>query len=215
MLLNRVCGGDWPGTMGVRRSILRRTNGYSGSVMFENLELVRTVTAAGGRERVLLGTYVLRRPSTTRHFWSQRVRQAYDEFARPARMGAQLAVLPAVAALVSARRWRVLGAAVGAAVVAAEIGRRREGAARVFPMSATLFAPVWIAERAVCSWLAVAARLTLGGVPYRGAILNHAATSSRVLEARYADVRNATRAHSASDGRSIHPTRRGSPRRSV
>src|SRR5215217_4010099 len=49
MLLNRMTGGDWPGTLGVRRSVLRATNGYDGRVMFENLELVRTVLAAGGR----------------------------------------------------------------------------------------------------------------------------------------------------------------------
>src|SRR5256885_8260739 len=49
-LLNRISGGDWPGTLGVRRSRLVATNGYDGDVMFENLELVRTVTAAGGVE---------------------------------------------------------------------------------------------------------------------------------------------------------------------
>src|SRR4051812_7594126 len=84
MLLNRVWGGDWPGTLGVRRSILRATGGYDGRAMFENLELVRTVLAAGGRESVPLDLFVARRPSTARHFWSQRVRQAYDELARPA-----------------------------------------------------------------------------------------------------------------------------------
>ncbi|MFL5907275.1 MAG: glycosyltransferase, partial [Solirubrobacterales bacterium] len=78
-LLNRVTGGDWPGTLAVRRSALARTGGYDGSAMFENLELVRTVVASGGREVVLRDALVARRPSTTRHFWSQRVRQAYDE----------------------------------------------------------------------------------------------------------------------------------------
>ena len=48
-LLNRISGGDWPGTLGVRRSMLRRTGGYDGRAMFENLELVRTIVAAGGR----------------------------------------------------------------------------------------------------------------------------------------------------------------------
>ena len=47
ILLNRISGGDWPGTLGVRRSALRRTRGYDGNAMFENLELVRTVTASG------------------------------------------------------------------------------------------------------------------------------------------------------------------------
>ena len=185
MLLNRLTGGDWPGTLGVRRSRLQATNGYDGSVMFENLELVRTVLASGGRERVLYGAYVLRRPSTTKHFWSQRVRQAYDEIARPARFIVQLAVLPLVLTLAITGHW--LAIAVGAAliVIAAEGGRRREGATRVFPASTPLFALLWLAERAVCSWLALGARIVLGGVPYRGTILHRAATPMRVLRRRY------------------------------
>jgi hypothetical protein len=186
MLLNRVWGGDWPGTLGVRRSILRATDGYDGRAMFENLELVRTVLAAGGREAVPLDLFVARRPSTTRHFWSQRVRQAYDELARPARLATQLAVLPLGVLAVARFGWSAL--AVGAVAVAgvAEVGRRRAGGASVFPVSASLFAPAWLAERAVCSWLAVGARVVLGGVPYRGTVLRHAATPMSVLRARLA-----------------------------
>ena len=192
MLLNRLTGGDWPGTLGVRRSRLQATNGYDGSVMFENLELVRTVLASGGSERVLYGAYVLRRPSTAPHFWSQRVRQAYDEIARPLRFVVQLAVLPLVLALAITGHWVaiILLAALGA--LAAEIGRRRKGATRVFPASTPLFAPLWLAERAVCSWLALGARIVLGGVPYRGTILHRAATPMRVLRRRYALSRKTT-----------------------
>lgn len=46
-LLNRLAGGDWPGTLGVRRSVLLDAGGYSGDVLFENLEMVRTIKAAG------------------------------------------------------------------------------------------------------------------------------------------------------------------------
>ena len=192
MLLNRLTGGDWPGTLGVRRSRLQATNGYDGSVMFENLELVRTVLASGGRERVLSGAYVLRRPSTTRHFWSQRVRQAYDEIARPARFATQLAVLPAVLALAVTTHWLAIAIGAAAIVTAAEVGRRREGATRFFPASTPLFAPLWTAERAVCSWLALGARIFLGGVPYRGTILHRAATPMRVLRRRYAAASTST-----------------------
>ncbi|HEY7861517.1 MAG TPA: hypothetical protein VIB98_08720 [Gemmatimonadaceae bacterium] len=185
MLLNRLTGGDWPGTLGVRRSILQATNGYDGSVMFENLELVRTVLAAGGREAVLLGAYVRRRPSTARHFRGQRVRQAYDEIARPARFAIQLAILPVVLTLAITRHWLAITILAAAVVLAAEMGRRREGATRVFPPVTPLFAPLWLAERAVCSWLALGARILLGGVPYRGTILHHAATPMRVLRRRH------------------------------
>lgn len=186
MLLNRLTGGDWPGTLGVRRSRLQSTNGYDGSVMFENLELVRTVLASGGTERVLYGVYVLRRPSTTTHFWSQRIRQAYDEIARPARMAAQLAALPLTLAFAISGRWLAIAIGAAAIVIAAELGRRRERATRVFPASTPLFAPLWVIERAICSWLALGARIFLGGVPYRGKILHRAATPMRVLRQRYA-----------------------------
>ena len=189
MLLNRMMGGDWPGTLGVRRSILRATGGYDGGVMFENLELVRTVRAAGGREEILLGAYVLRRPCSARHFWSQRVRQAYDELARPGRMAAQLTLLPAAIALGARGRWRLLGTAAIVVAGLAELGRGRAGGRRVFPLSASLAAPAWLAERAVCSWLALGARVFLGGVPYREGVLRHAATPMRVLRARHAATR--------------------------
>jgi hypothetical protein len=188
MLLNRLWGGDWPGTLGVRRSILRATGGYDGRAMFENLELVRTVLAAGGTDSVPLDLFVARRPSTTRHFWSQRVRQAYDEIARPGRLAAQLAVLPVAALGVARFGWPVLAVAAAAVAAAAELGRRRAGGATVFPVSASLLAPAWLAERAVCSWLAVGARVALGGVPYRGTVLRHAATPMRVLRARLAPL---------------------------
>lgn len=185
MLLNRMTGGDWPGTIGVKLAYLRATGGYDGRALFENLELVRTVVAAGGKERALLGAYVLRRPSTARHFWSQRIRQAYDEMARPARLITQLAVLPLTVTLALAGRWYALAVAVIAIIIVAELGRWQAGGRRFFPFTGSLFAPVWVAERAICSWLALFARIALGGVPYRGTILRHAATPLRELRARY------------------------------
>ncbi|MDB4882152.1 MAG: hypothetical protein JWL95_918 [Gemmatimonadetes bacterium] len=186
MLLNRMLGGDWPGTLGVRRSMLMATNGYDGRAMFENLELVRTVTAAGGTHALLLDTFVARRPSTTSHFWSQRVRQAYDELARPARLVAQLAILPLAIMGALTIGWRALTAVALVVIAVAELGRRRAMGRRVFPASAALLAPAWVVERAICSWVAVACRLVLGGVPYRGTVLRHAATPERVLRARLA-----------------------------
>ncbi|MGI8508111.1 MAG: glycosyltransferase [Gemmatimonadaceae bacterium] len=196
MLLNRATGGDWPGTLGVRRAVLRATGGYDGSVMFENLELVRTVLAAGGNEQVLLGAYVLRHPSSTQHFWSQRVRQAYDEMARPGRLAVQLAVIPAIMHLIRKSRWQLLAAGIASIAAVAEFGRRRAGGAAVFPVSSSLLAPVWFAERAVCSWLALGAHFTLGGIPYRGAVLCQAATPIPVLEARHSGSYHRLQLHS-------------------
>ena len=178
-LLNRVTGGDWPGTLVVRRGAL--PDGYAGDALFENLELVRTVVAGGGREVLALDIVVPRRPPTTARFLEQRVRQAYDEWARPWRLLAQLAVLPAVL------RWR--GRAVVAitvsSVVTAEIGRRRAGGARIWPITAALWAPAWVAERSVTSWLALGARLR-GGVRYRDGRLPLAANPVRRIRRQLA-----------------------------
>jgi hypothetical protein len=185
ILLNRISGGDWPGTLGVSRSALLRAGGYDGKVMFENLELVRTIVAAGGNEQLLLGTLVARRPSSTRHFFSQRVRQAYDEFARPWRLAFQLSLMPLAIFAALSGRVVFIGIAALTTVIFAEIGRRRAGATRVFPFAASLAAPFWLLERAVCAWLAVACRVVYGGVPYRGRVLRKAATPLRKLRARF------------------------------
>jgi hypothetical protein len=180
-LLNRALGADYPGTLGVRRDVLLTAGGYDGAALFENLELIRTIRAAGGREVRLDGLAVVRRPPTLRHFLGQRVRQAYDDLAQPFRLAVELAVLPAT--VWAARRpVRLLAGAAGVALLA-EAGRRRAGGARFFPATAALWAPLWLAERAVCVWLAVLARLR-GGVRYRGRRVVLAAHSVRTLRAR-------------------------------
>jgi hypothetical protein len=157
ILLARATGGDWPGTLAVRRSALP-SFGYAGDCLFENLELVRTVRAAGGRELLLHDLLVPRRPPTTRKFFEQRPRQAYDELARPARLAVQLAIAPI---LLLGRGRAALTLAAGA-VGLAEIGRRRAGGTRVWPRTAPLWAPLSILERSVTSWLAVLQRVTGG-----------------------------------------------------
>lgn len=181
-LLNRSLGSDYPGTFGVWRGFFLRMGGYDGDVLFENLELIRTVRAHGGTECRPAGLYVRRLPPEAGRFWSQRVRQAYDDLAQPVRMALFLAVLPASAAALARRRFGPLAAGAGLTVALAEAGRRRAEGRRVFPWTACLFAPVWVLERAVCSWLALVAALR-GGVPYAGRRLRRAAHSSRWLRA--------------------------------
>ncbi len=171
-LLNRALGHDYPGTLAVRRETFQRLGGYDGDVLFENLELIRTVRAGGGTVRYLRSPLVRRLPPDARTFLSQRVRQAYDSLAQPWRLVAELAIVPA--SVVAIRRGS-FGRCLAAAVVVAEAGRRRAGGAAVFPADSALWTPLWLAERGVCSWLAVASRLLRGGVPYRGGRLKVAA----------------------------------------
>jgi hypothetical protein len=179
-LLNRMAGGDYPGTLVVRRQAI--PGGYDGDVLFENLELIRTVEAGGGRVVTPLDCYVRRLPPTAAHFWSQRRRQAYDDLAQPPRLAGALAVIPLVAAAAVRRRWTPLLAAAGSAMLLAEAGRRRAGGRTVFPASAALFTPLWLLERGVCSWLAVSDRLVHGGCRYHGVVIRRAASSPRRLE---------------------------------
>jgi hypothetical protein len=180
-LLNRALGGDYPGTLGVRRAALLGAGGYDGDVLFENLELIRTVVAAGGREAVALDVLVGRVPPTARHFLSQRVRQAYDDFAQPTRLLAELSLLPVL--VWAARRPGRLVTGLLAVCGVAEVGRRRCGGAVVYPGSMVLWAPLWVLERSVCVWAAVAVRAR-GGVSYAGARLRTAGHSRAVLRRR-------------------------------
>lgn len=186
-LLNRVFTGDlsfpvgdFPGTLAVRRSALIATGGYNGDALFENLELMRTIRAAGGTVATPLDLYVARRPPSTFHFFSQRTRQAYDDFAIPARIGAFLVLPPLVVNSLRQGRIRPLLLGAVASILVAETGRRRSGGGDRFPFSSSLLAPAWIAERSLCAWFALGAKLR-GGVLYGGRRLSHSATPLRRL----------------------------------
>ncbi len=176
ILLNRVSAGDWPGTLAFRKSTFLRCGGYAGHVLFENFELVRSIVRSGGTELNADDLFVLRLPPESRHFWSQRVRQAYDEFARPTRLGFSLTLVPAVLWCLKKGRWSELACGALAFIALAEIGRRRHGGAQYFPAVSAFLAPLWLLERGVSSWLAVYARVFRGGVSYGGGRLKDAAT---------------------------------------
>jgi hypothetical protein len=179
ILLNRALGHDYPGTHGLRRSVFLAAGGYDDRALFENLEMTRTLEAAGARIVDAPWLFVGRRPPSSQQFWHQRVRQAYDDFAQPGRLAVELTLLPAL--LVTALRAPALLAGWAAAAVAlAEVGRRGDDGASVFEPTASLWAPVWALERAICVWLAVLDRLT-GGARYSGRRLPLAAHSSREL----------------------------------
>jgi hypothetical protein len=184
ILLNRAFGHDHPGTLAIRRSFFLSIGGYDGNVLFENLELVRTVEAAGGRVLDAPWLFVGRRPPTVRRFLEQRPRQAYDDWAHPVKLAAMLAVLPG-AAFAARSRPRALVAGAGLAVVTAEIGRVRHDGRRAFDAISPLFAPLWVLERATMAWVALAWRVLRGGCPYAGSVIWRAATPTRILRRRF------------------------------
>ena len=185
VVLNRLFGGDHGGTVAFRKRSFDAAGGYDGRALFENLELERTIEAVRGRVHVALDLNVVRRPPSTSHFVRQRVRQAYDELARPRRLVAQLAIVPLVAgATIAGHGPEVVAGLAGVTVVLAEAGRRRGAGRTVFPATAAGWAPLWLAERAVTSWLAVAARVALGGVRWGDRRMALAANSPATLRAR-------------------------------
>jgi hypothetical protein len=184
MLLNRSVASDHPGTLGVRRSFLRSIGGYDGDVLFENLELVRTVAAARGRVVDAPDLFVARRPPTLARFLEQRPRQAYDDWAQPLRFAAFLSTVP-LGLAVARRRPALLGVAAAAAIVAATVGRLRADGRRVFDPVSPWLAPLWVTERAVLSWLALGRRVLGGGCPYAGTVIRRAATPPRELRRRF------------------------------
>jgi hypothetical protein len=174
ILLNRALGGDYSGTVALRRGALP-DRGYDTDVLFENFQLECTVRAYGGRVDVARDILVRRIPPSTRRFWDQRVRQAYDGFAQPGRLIRELALLPLFVLAFARRRWGLLAGAACAIIATAEIGRRRGGGTARFPMSGDLWALAWTVERSVTTWIALIQRLR-GGAPYHGERLIRAAS---------------------------------------
>jgi hypothetical protein len=190
-LLNRALGADYPGTLAIRRSRFLEMGGYDGDVIFENLELIRSVRASGGTIISPLELFVRRLPPTASHFWGQRTRQAYDDFALPLRMACWLAVVPLLlVAILRGHAMRGWLCAV-ALTLLAERGRRREGGRAVFPPSSSLLAPLWVLERGICAWLAVAQRVRFGGVRYGTEVIPtaaHSVSAIRSMQGRVAEA---------------------------
>jgi hypothetical protein len=193
-LLNRSFRADYPGTLGIRRDFFMSIGGtYDGDTMFENLELMRTVEAGGGTVASPLDVYVRRIPPDSKHFVSQRVRQAYDDLAQPARLGFSLALWPLTLLLRGKARRRFVTGVLGGSVAMAELGRRRAGGTRFFPWFTSWLAPAWLIERATCSWLAAGSRIFRGGIGYAGGTVPKAANSPKELRRRIQRHRESSR----------------------
>jgi hypothetical protein len=173
-LLNRAINHDYPGTLAIQRDFINPLGGYDGDVMFENLELIRTVKAGYGQVLYKDDLYIRRLPPTDGHFWSQRVRQAFDDNAQPLRLGFFILLLPALiaAAFLSPLLPVIL---LALSILVAETGRHKFQGSRVFPLACSFYAPCWLLERGFCTWLALFHKLRNGGIQYNGRIIRIAA----------------------------------------
>ena len=187
ILLNRAFGVHFPAALGLRRSLFLDVGGYDGDVLFENLELIRSMRFGGARVAQPNDLFVRHLAPERAAFWSQRVRQAYDDFTLPGRMGTWLSLVPLGGMALYRRRYKAIVATGLAVVLLAEVGRRRGGGRDLYPATVPLFAPLWLAERGLCAWGAVWHRTVNGGVPYRDGVIKRAATPQKELRARIQD----------------------------
>ena len=171
MLINRawIAEGDYPGTLGVRRSAMLRVGHYDGDVLFDNEEIVRHFRARGASIAYARDFFILKHPPTFRKWLEQRPRQAYEDFVMRAKT-AFFALLPFICALiwfVAGWRWLLafLIAVAGGAVIAAARGLG-DGASRFFSPSLCLYAPLWVAERTLSTFRAFYWRAAYGGYPF-------------------------------------------------
>lgn len=179
-LLNLAWAHDYPGTLAIQRDFICALGGYDGDVLFENLELTRTVKAGGGKVLYKNELFVRRLPPSAKHFWSQRVRQAYDDYAQPARLAFFIVLLPLLATLAAYAPW-LIPLLLILAVAIAEVGRRKNGGQRVFAASCSFFAPAWLMERSICTWVALFQKLVKGGVSYNRATISKAANPTGTI----------------------------------
>lgn len=171
MLINRawIREGDYPGTLGVRRSTVLRVGHYDGDVLFDNEEIVRHFRANGARIAYARDFFILKHPPTFRKWLEQRPRQAYEDFVMRAKT-AFFALLPMACALI----WFVLGwrgllafvAMMGCGAVIAAGRGLGDGASRFFSPSLCFYAPLWVAERTFSTYWAFYWRIAYGGYPF-------------------------------------------------
>jgi hypothetical protein len=178
MLINRATlrTADYPGTCAFRRSVMLRVGPYDGDVLFDNEEIIRHFARAGATISYATNLFVRKCPPTFRKWIEQRPRQAYEDFGLRAKTALFLS-LPIFTIWISCAVGRkalllYFAALIAAAMVIALVGRLRGVAARHFPLSICLFAPLWILERTLSTYWALYWYFTRGGYPFGDKILS-------------------------------------------
>ena len=178
MLINRgvLTTGDYPGTCAFRRSTFLRVGHYDGDVLFDNEEIVRHFVLRGADVCYARDFFILKRPPTLRKWMEQRPRQAYEDFVMRAKTALFMSLLPLAALfglLGGARAALGFAASVSAcAVLLALRGLWRDRAYRFFPLHLSLYAPLWVLERALSVYWALYWRVTRGGYPFGDRLLS-------------------------------------------
>jgi hypothetical protein len=168
MLINRATlrAADYPGTCAFRRSTMLSAGEYDGDVLFDNEELVRHLASAGAKICYANDLFVRKRPPRFRKWLEQRPRQAYEDFGLRFKTILFASLLPL--AIIG---WRYMSILLLSILIAFG-GWLRGHARKYFPLHVCLFAPLWIVERTVSTYVAFWWFVRRGGYPFGGRILS-------------------------------------------
>lgn len=174
MLINRATLrlADYPGTCAFRKSTMLRVGQYDGDVLFDNEEIIRHFAGSGASLCYANDLFVEKRPPKFRKWLEQRGRQAYEDFPLRAKTAIffSLPVLLLIA-LLTGHFVAAIVSLAAAAVALAAIGRARGEAASYFPATIPLFAPLWVLERSLSTYVALYWLVTRGGYPFGNRLL--------------------------------------------
>jgi hypothetical protein len=150
---------DHGATFGFRRSIVHTLPALgSGDIPGDQ---VRRLAAAGAEVYAPANVFVRRESTKLREWLAARPRAAADDFSLPTKNVFFFSLLPILAILTILGSGR-LAASYAGVIAFASVGlaiRGRFGATAFFPLSASLFAPVWVFERSVSVYWALARKL--------------------------------------------------------
>lgn len=176
VLLNRAYfpEGDFPGTLGFRRSAFLEHWPYDGDVLFDNEEVVKHFQNKGAKILFDRNFFVRRLPPDFGKWLEQRPRQAYEDFVMKKRTAFFLSCVPVLFLVAHYKGKRSAG--IGAAAIAlfsilkACEGRNKEVRAYL-PANNLLFAPLWVLERSLSIYVALYWRIVKGGYPFGDEII--------------------------------------------
>lgn len=178
MLVNRATlrSGDYPGTCAFRRASALRAGEYDGDVLFDNEEMIRHFARHGLRLDYALNLFVRKKPPSFQKWLEQRPRQAYEDFGLRAKTILFASILPVAVFLGLAWSFTALGAflvgLLAGSIVIAFAGWKRGVASSVFPRLSYWFAPAWVLERAISTYVALWWHLVRGGYPFGDRMLS-------------------------------------------
>jgi len=155
---------DHGATFGFRRNALRALRGFNA---VDTADPVRRLAAFGAEVFSAFELFVKRRPPELRDWLRARPRAADDDFGMPVKTTFFFALLPMTLLLLVFGGARLAAGYIGAIACGSLVLaiRGRAGATPYFPLRACLYAPLWLVERSISVYWALARKVGGAQVP--------------------------------------------------